>query len=220
MDENETIRYGEELKQSLSRFGYIALFSPILIYLNTISHINIYQLNLLYITYTSFSTINFIFIKTFPNHFVKGRRYIISTLDILAVSFLISYLEYYGFIFTIIYQWIILSSLIRFGKEYMYFSMSITLVSITMIYIFNPYWHQHFDAIVYMYLLVTIIPMFVFRLIKRLLKENEELSKLLNLVKKKSKLDPLTMIPNRFSFELELKKYISRNIPFYLFNIE
>jgi len=220
MDENETIRYDEELKQSFARFGYITFLSIMFIYINTTTQIDIIKLNLIYIIYTASSIIHFLFIKAFPNSLITIRRYIMLSIDIVGTTFLIHYLNYYGFVFTLLYQWIILGGLIRFGKRYMYLTIIITLISITALYLFNPYWHSHIDMIIYMYLAVTIIPLFVSRLIHRLIKENENLSKLLDLVEKKSKIDSLTMIPNRFSFELEMKRYISRDIPFALLFID
>jgi len=220
MDENEKLQYEDELEQSIARFGYIIVIFFILAYFNVVIELDIMDLDIIYILYIISSLIYFVFIKFFPNICITYRRYFILSLDIIGTTCLINYLEYYGFIFTLLYQWIILGNLVRFGKKQMYIGIVISLISITIMYFTNRYWNNQQILIIYMYLAVTIIPIFVFKLLRRLLQENRELSNLLNLVEKKSKIDTLTKLPNRFSFELEIKKYIKRHIPFALLFID
>ena len=220
LNEKETVRISEELKQSYIRFGYIVFIAPFLIYLNSIVRVDILQLNFIYIIYIAIATTHYLFLKTYPDKFIKTRRYFISMIDILGTTSLINYLEYYGFVFNLIYIWIIIGNLLRFGKRHFLFTVIMTLASLTVMYIFSPYWRINSDLVLYMMISVIVIPFFVSVLVEQLIKENRELSKLLQLVEMKSKIDSLTRIPNRFSFEIEIKRYMSKNIPFALLFVD
>ena len=143
-----------------------------------------------------------------------------ATIDIIGTTAIINYLGYYGFIFNLLYLWIAIGNLIRFGEKNLIVTIAVTYISLFVMYLSNPFWKQHTDMIIYMIVSITLIPSFVAITLKRLIKENKELSKLLQFVEMKSKIDSLTMIPNRLFFEIEIKKFMSKNIPFALLFID
>ena len=216
----ERVRIAEEIKQLYIRIVTIIFFAPFLVYLNSVLRIDTIQLNLMYVVYIAFTSIHYLFIKTYPEKFIDIRRYIISSIDIVGTTILIDYLGYYGFVFNLFYLWIILGNLLRFGEKHLIYTIIFTELCLIMIYIFNPYWKAYPDLILYTMISVIFIPLFVYILIKQLIKENRELSKLLQLVEMKSKIDSLTKIHNRLSFEIEIKRYMSKSIPFALLFID
>jgi diguanylate cyclase (GGDEF)-like protein len=210
----------EEVRQSYARFGYIMLIAPILIYLNNYFPQKINQLNFVYIIFTAYAALHYIFIKYFPSSAVLPRKLLAIIADITATSFFVYYLDRYGFIFHLLYIWIIMGNGLRFGPRYLFFAMGVSITAISLIYFYSPFWHSRIYLIVYMILTAIVIPLFALLLMRRLREKNRELSKLLQLVEKQSKIDSLTGIPNRFSFELEIKRYMSRDIPFALLFID
>ncbi|WP_300363594.1 GGDEF domain-containing protein [Hydrogenimonas sp.] len=214
--------YRDELDQAYTRLAYILIIAMMLLYLN----IYIYggrpmlKLDAYYLFFAVASLQHLLFIKKYPEKGVNVRKMVVLFLDITVVTALIFFLEKYGFLFSILYLWIILGYGIRFGIRYLYLSGGISLAAILLLYLASPYWHAHVDLVLYMALTVLILPLFTIKLLHRIEEKNRMMLQLLEKVEQQSRFDSLTDIPNRFFFETKLKRCIEKGKPFSLFFID
>ena len=216
----EENRYIEEIRQSYARFGYIIAISPLLIYFDSFFPSKMGRLNTTFILFTIYALSHYFFIRRYPQRALIPRKILTIVIDIAATTFFIYTLDRYGFIFHVLYVWIIMGNGLRFGPYYLFFSMLLCVGAILAIYILNPFWKARAYIVVYMIATSIVVPLFALILMRRLREKNIELAKLLRLVERQSRIDSLTDIPNRLSFELELERYMKRRIPFALLFID
>ncbi|WP_456382071.1 diguanylate cyclase domain-containing protein [Hydrogenimonas sp.] len=212
--------YREEVKQAHTRFIYIAIIGIVLLWLNLFTEKPLRGMNLYYLGYIVASLFHFALIERYPEKWLTIRKPAIMFLDTTAPFALIYFLEEYGFVFSVIYLWVILGNGIRFGTHYLYFTMTLSLVGIALTYFLSDYWHMHPDLVLDMALTVVVLPLFAIKLLRRIQEKNEALEKVLKVLEQRSKYDPLTHIPNRFFFELELHRRLVKERPFSLFFID
>jgi diguanylate cyclase (GGDEF)-like protein len=208
--------YREELNQSYTRYIYLIALLPLIISIDFSDFEKSTSINVFYILFSVVAWFHHLILVEFPGLFVNARKYAIILIDIFGTTFMIYQLGKYGFIFDLLYLWIIIGNGLRFGQKYLYYSMFLTIASILFLYIKSEYWHTHVDLILYMIVTSIVLPLFTLVLIKRLQRKNEELKELLEILDKQSKIDPLTGVNNRLYFELELKRLMDGNIPFAL----
>ena len=212
--------YQEELKQSHARLIYIAIITTVLLFCNRYVEKPLVVLDTLLLLFTVASLLHLIFLKRYPDRGVEARRVAAIFLDVMVVTALVFFLEEYGFLFSILYLWIIQGNGIRFGVRYLYIAGAASLAGIALIYLLSPYWHARPDLVLYMGVMVSVLPLFTIKLLYRIQEKNQAMLELLEMMEQQSRYDSLTGVPNRFYFEMELKRRIEKGIPFSLFFID
>jgi len=97
------------------------------------------------------------------------RRLLGITADIGMVSLgVILADEEAGVIFVTIYLWIITGNGFRFGLKYLIYSTLLSLAAFIPITLFTPFWHQHFELVLSMLIILAVVPTFMASLIQKL----------------------------------------------------
>lgn len=158
---------GREYEQAFIRIaiGLIILVAVIMSNLNDPDIIKLVSIQVFIYTVCGLYLLFWIF-KT-PK---KNRlRYIISsTIDIVALSYLMFYSDKMGGAFFAIYLWIIVGFGFRFGPLYLFIASAQSVIGFTVVYITSPYWSNHPYLFYSLLTSLIVLPAYVSTLLQRL----------------------------------------------------
>lgn len=212
--------YKEELKQSYTRITFIVIITLVLVYMNFHLEKELLVVNVTMGIITLLTLLHLLFLYKFPKKLLSQRKTFTIIMDIAATTVFVFYLDELGILFTPMYFWIILGNGVRFGMKYLLISIGTSLFCISMILLYSTYWQNNPLVLYALELAIIVVPLFVAKLLKRLIHQSEELHELLRLTEHQSKHDSLTDLPNRTYFDKLLQKYIEEETGFALYFID
>ena len=134
------------------------------------------------------------------------RRLAGITHDIVANSITMSLGGEATAFFSVIYVVVILASGVRFGVGYLSYAALCSLVGFGLLHRFSPYWGANLALTVNVVLVLTVVPAYMYRLIKARQQGREELER-------RATHDSLTGLMNRAGFETQLEKLVVPGTP-------
>lgn len=167
-----------------------------------------------------FAVLHLIGLKKFPNQDVSLRKYFSLCVDIVSVTLAIWVFDENGILFNPLYLWIIIGYSIRFGKSFFPISLAGTYFAITVLAMYHPFWINNFSLILSVIIAVTVIPLYVVKLLEDINKQNRELELLLHEMEHQANHDVLTTLPNRHYFYSKLHEFMTENNHFALLFID
>jgi diguanylate cyclase (GGDEF)-like protein len=129
------------------------------------------------------------------------RRAIGITHDILAISIAMFLGGAATAFFAVIYVVVILASGVRFGSGYLGYAALCSLACFALVHAFNPYWEQNVALSINTVLVLTVVPAYMYRLIKARQQARLDLER-------RATHDSLTGLMNRAGFEQQLEELI------------
>jgi two-component system sensor histidine kinase RpfC len=122
--------------------------------------------------YTAFSIVCILHVYFYP----KGNKYrhrVYMTIDILVTSVVMHVFDKYGVPFFVFYLWMTVGNGFRYGYQELILCAGLSLCCFLVVCISTPYWmHEYYLAITGI-MLLSIIPLYVALMLKRLQKEKE-----------------------------------------------
>lgn len=108
--------------------------------------------------------------------------------------------------FAVIYVVIILASGVRFGVSYLLYTAPCSLVCFGLVHAFSPYWHANLELTVNTALILTVVPGYMYGLIRSRQQTRAELER-------RATHDALTGLMNRAGFEQQLEELVVPGSP-------
>ena len=96
------------------------------------------------------------------------RYFISSSIDIIALSYLMFYSGEFGAAFFPIYLWVIFGFGFRFGIMYLFAASIQSIIGFTVVYITSPYWFAHPNLFFSLLVSLIVLPGYVSTLLQRL----------------------------------------------------
>ncbi|MDQ6963174.1 MAG: ATP-binding protein [Mariprofundaceae bacterium] len=96
------------------------------------------------------------------------RRFIGIAIDLSGISLILLLAGDKGAFVLAIYLFVIIGNGCRYGKSYLLGTMAIANVCFLIVYLFNPFWSEHIWVSVAIFLILTIIPLYMSSLIDQL----------------------------------------------------
>ncbi|WP_201352138.1 GGDEF domain-containing protein [Hydrogenimonas urashimensis] len=215
--ENE---YSEERRQAVTRLLFIVILVPILAWLTPERKIALHPFWSGIVLYIVLAFVHFRLLANAPERFRRARKIFVIFLDIAVTSLLVATLKETGFLFSLLYIWVILGNGMRFGPKYLYVAMGFVLMALAGLYLFVPYWHTHTIFMLYLALATLILPLFMLRLIYRIERNRLQLKAILNNMEYNAMHDSLTELGNRFAFDSRLRESLALRTPFAMMFID
>ena len=166
------------------------------------------------------AVLHLIGLKELPNQNISLRKYFILSVDILSITLGVWVFDENGIVFNPLYLWVIIGYTIRFGKTFFPISLAGTYIAIAALTLYHPFWVNNFPLIISVIIAVTVIPLFVLKLLEEISKKNIELELLLNKMEHQANHDTLTTLPNRHYFYSRLHEFIKVDNHFALLFID
>lgn len=170
----------------------------------------VFLLNMLYLFY----------INRYPFKLQKERILFFAVFDVVASTVVMGQVGEVGAYFAGLFLWYIIGYSMRYDKVVSYLIYITVLMCWTLMITSVPYWIEHKAVAVGWLAAFTVIPLYFFKLVEDLKKTIEHLHEDVQKNIYKAKHDPLTDLPNRFSFREELDARIAKEEPFTLFFID
>jgi two-component system sensor histidine kinase RpfC len=98
----------------------------------------------------------------------RKRQWISMVGDIFAISYGMFYLREMGFLLFGVFLWLIVGNGIRYGLASLFASYIFSLIGFSVVITFNPFWHSQPFLSVGLLLTLTLIPLYLSKLLKRL----------------------------------------------------
>ena len=170
----------------------------------------VFALNMLYLLLT----------EAYPFRFQKERILFFAVFDVAASAVVTAHVGEIGAYFAGLFLWYIIGYSMRYDKIIAYTIYITVLLSWVMIIATTPYWIEHRAVSIGWLATYTVIPLYCFKLVEDLKRTIEHLHEDVQKNIYKAQHDPLTDLPNRFSFKEELSARIEKRKPFALFFID
>lgn len=210
--------YIEEIKQAYTRIIFLVFAILALIYFNFQNDLTLLAFIMIAFAFATFAHLFVLY--QWPESFLESRKIFTILIDITATTAYVYCLEPYGVMFAPMYLWIIFGNGVRFGPKYLYIGMAVALSGLLLILLNSTYWQKNPLPLTAFIIAVIILPVFIDKILKRLLLQGKELEALLHLTKYQSMHDSLTNLPNRKYLENTLHTSIEKKIPFALFFVD
>ena len=188
--------YMEEIKQAYTRLIFIAIILPFLVYSAYTLPFSLHPLEYVVTLYIAAALAHLFFIKRYRDKAPFARKIAVILLDTMVTTAIVCCLHAYGYVFSLIYIWIILGNGMRFGPTYLYIAVGASLIGVGTVYALSPYWQMHVEFVVYMVLAIILLPFFMLRLIHRIYEKSRQLEELLAMMEHNALHDGLTGLPN------------------------
>ncbi len=164
--------------------------------------------------YAGFSVVYMLIIYKYPGD-IPIRRSIITLIDFLAVTISFYYGGAVSAIYSFAYVWITVGNSIRFGSRGLIESMVISLLSFTFLVVYSDFWNEQIYFSIGIYLIITIIPLYVLKLTNSLADLSRQLEKELSHANYLAAHDELSGLFNRATFfsilEQKIKDSANKN---------
>lgn len=170
----------------------------------------VFVLNMLYLLY----------ISRYPFKFQKERILFFAVFDVVSSMIVMGHVGEIGAYFAGLFLWYIIGYSMRYDKVVSYLIYITVLLCWTLMITSAPYWIEHKAVAVGWLATYAVIPLYFFKLVEDLKKTIEHLHEDVQKNIYKAQHDPLTDLPNRFSFREELDIRIARKESFALFFID
>ncbi len=172
----------EEQSQAFVRLIFFALIY--LFYFMNVLHLHTEspsQLSLgLLILFQAYAIVHFIWVRSAPAANIFRRSLAILT-DISSVSFGLYLLGWTGLFIYPFYLWIIVGNGMRFGRDYLFGAMALTVIEFGLLLTNHPYWMENISVGMALMAMVVVLPLFFLLLFSRLQNTNERLLRELQL---------------------------------------
>lgn len=112
-------------------------------------------------------------------------------------------------VFLFAYMWVTVGNGFRYGVNYLYAAMVLSLISFSIMVISTPYWYEDVYMVIGYLGCMIILPIFFLSLLKKLHSSNTELAALADKLKTMASHDGLTGLPNRYSFQEALSHEVA-----------
>ena len=212
--------YSEERRQAATRIIFIVLLTPLLAWFTRWKGLPLSPLWPGITLYIVAATAHFTLLKKAPGKLLGVRKIFAIFIDIAITTLIVSVLDVHGFLFSLLYVWIILGNGMRFGPRYLYIAMIFSITGIGVLYFSDLYWHTHTVLVLYLLLATIILPMFMLRLMYRIEENRALLQSILKETEYNAMHDSLTQLGNRYAFNERLQEYIDAGKPFAMFFID
>lgn len=163
---------GREYEQAFIRItmGFIVLIAVILANLDSPDIIKKISIHVFIYTIAGLLLLFWIF----KNPKKSPYRYITSSsIDIIALSYLMFYSGDIGLAFFAIYLWVIFGFGFRFGSLYLFIAAAQSIIGFTTVYLISPYWSAHPSLFYGILISLFVLPGYVSTLLKRLKQSTE-----------------------------------------------
>ncbi len=164
--------------------------------------------------------IYFTYILRYPFRFQRTRILLFAVLDVLATVLVMAYVGDISAYFAWLLLWYVVGYGVRYDALIGYSIYITVLLSWLYLSVSIPYWVEHPAWAAGWFFAYMILPLYYFKLVDALKEKIEELHLIAKENVYKAEHDPLTELPNRFSFSLELQRYMKRQKPFALLFID
>jgi len=164
-----------ELEQSVLRIIGISLFALYALYLAYTGKLldkNITQLMSYGVFYLSASFFIYYFIAK-DVFLSKIRRYFGIILDIVSTTICLTFFAEYGMPLFVVYLWVIIGNGFRYGFTELVFCTFLSMLGFGIVVNLTPYWKGDMLVVVVGFMLLSVIPLYVGTLLKRLQNEKE-----------------------------------------------
>ena len=150
----------------------------------------------------------FVLIVTWPET-SPPRRLLGMALDFGTLSYFMYVMEDKGILFFSIYLWVTIGNGLRYGTQYLYTAMTISIVSFTVVFSNSAYWTEQWGFSIGLLIGLVALPLYFSGLLKQLSDQHNELKKLYEQMAKHATHDSLTKLPNRKHFHDHLADAIT-----------